>query len=434
MKQIFMTLATIPFLTFSNNIITVTNSNNITNVKPLVDTNQNNNYLFNNTYHRFDLTNNLITNQSNFDHKFYSYDTSLANYLLKDNKTYAYEVLMVNTDGQLVNSTKVSDEDLAQLNSTKELMNSKVQITSIKDDYNLYSNSQYNDKTYFTGANNYWKYLQFGGFNSHIDISNQTNGNLVENNSNLSESLGLYYIAKAVRTGTINLSVANLLGDYFISKSSFENKITSNLCHTILNLIIKNDEIYDKINQIPLNINSKNYALNYIFDKNNLIAMYYQTWTKELNPLLNYHENITYNDKNSHSFTSGQKRMVNWKQYAKTWDDFSKIFPSITFDPSSHMNVTASGWNYFHDLSKLEIKTKNLKMNMPSIKWWPISTPALPYIPTERITSVGLMIIVTNITITLLFLANYHGDKTNNLWNVNYDININTVILKSIMD
>lgn len=70
------------------------------------------------------------------------------------------------------------------------------QITTNNND-NFYSNSQYS-ANYFIG-NSKWTFFQEGGVEQHIDISQQAVANKVEYSNSLSETLGLYYIAKAVK-------------------------------------------------------------------------------------------------------------------------------------------------------------------------------------------------------------------------------------------
>ncbi|WP_375317972.1 IS1595 family transposase [Spiroplasma endosymbiont of Virgichneumon dumeticola] len=192
-----------------------------------------------------------ITNQSTTDHKYYSYDTSHAIGNLSDG-TPTRNAFLVDNNGNLTidSSLNLSDADKSMLNNIQEQMNSHKQITTIKDSFNSYSKSIYSD-SYFSGDNSSWKYLQFGGIENHINISSQQSANKVEHNNSLSETLGLYYIAKATRTsGGIDMSVANSLGKYFISKSSLKN-LNDSLTSSIINIIATVNNVYNFLYQSP---------------------------------------------------------------------------------------------------------------------------------------------------------------------------------------
>ncbi|WP_375316860.1 hypothetical protein [Spiroplasma endosymbiont of Virgichneumon dumeticola] len=149
-------------------------------------------------------------------YKYYSYDTSHAIGNLSDG-TPTKNTFIVDSNGNLTidSSLKLTEADKSMLNNIQAEMNSHKKITSVKDFYNPYSKSVYND-SFFSGDNSNWKYLQMGGVENHIDISSQQLANKVEHSNSLSETLGLYYIAKAERIpGGIDSTTANSLGKYF---------------------------------------------------------------------------------------------------------------------------------------------------------------------------------------------------------------------------
>lgn len=132
-----------------------------------------------------------------------------------------------------------------------------------------------------------WKYIQQSEVEPHIDISQQPNANNVEHNNSLSEVLGLYYIAKAVRDsqGAFSELDADILAKYFISQSSLHGSLSDILINKILNLLITNDNAYHYLNDVPFlsNDNSK-YTINSIFDdNNNIIQIYYNYYDKAFN-------------------------------------------------------------------------------------------------------------------------------------------------------
>ncbi|WP_342218462.1 hypothetical protein [Spiroplasma endosymbiont of Amphimallon solstitiale] len=109
-------------------------------------------------------------------------------------------------------------------------------VTTIKNDYNPYSKSEYSN-TYFSGDNN-WQYIQLGGVEKHIDISQKAGADKVDHSDDLSENLGLYYIGKSAYENKISQIIANKLGQYFINQSSLKGQISNELTTTIVNLII----------------------------------------------------------------------------------------------------------------------------------------------------------------------------------------------------
>ncbi|WJG70263.1 hypothetical protein [Spiroplasma ixodetis] len=114
-----------------------------------------------------------------------------------DCKTSARTLFIVNDKGELVykKDAIIPAKDKVDVNNTKQEMISHKKIDSINNIYNPYSKSEYSNK-YFSGNNTDWQYIQFGGVEKHIDISQQVGADKVENSSSLNETLGLYYIAK----------------------------------------------------------------------------------------------------------------------------------------------------------------------------------------------------------------------------------------------
>ena len=156
-------------------------------------------------------------------------------------------------------------------------MESNKNITSIKNNDNFYSRSQYDD-SYFTGSNSNWQYFQLCGLEKHINISSKQGANKVENSNNLSETLGLYYIAKAVKENKITKTIADDLGQYFLSESSLQAQIKNvDLINNIISIIANNNDIFQLLSKLSLVDNDMNYAVIYVFDDNNqLIKVNYQ--------------------------------------------------------------------------------------------------------------------------------------------------------------
>ncbi|WDA54431.1 MAG: hypothetical protein PPFGHCPK_00876 [Spiroplasma endosymbiont of Drosophila atripex] len=319
--------------------------------------------LFNNQY-RY-LNNSVwITNQSTTDHKFYSYDTSaLKSYTF----TNARNVFLVDTTGNLVYNTKVTipNKDKSDIENTKQEMITKKKVTSLKSNPNYsdaYNFSEYQQNN-FIGDNN-WTYLQFGGLEQNIDISNITGASKIENNNNLSENLGLYYIADAAINNKISLAISYNISQQFINKSSLNKLISNQLTNNIINLIVENTNIFNFIKNSPLFLNIKDYSLNFIFDNdNNLVAIYYTKWNvQNINQNINYHykEDFSNINKNDWLKNSDQQIILNWTKYAKNWEQFSQLYPKFNFNNSK---LSINNMGTYKENNNLTGDTNNITTN-----------------------------------------------------------------------
>ncbi|WP_339046020.1 hypothetical protein [Spiroplasma endosymbiont of Colias croceus] len=362
MKQLLITLSTLTTLTLTSNTVINSINDNIVNNSSLTNKSSiknSTNSLFNNQWNILG-TSDWITNQSITDYKFYSYDTSaLKSYTFAN----AQNTFLVDTTGNLVYNTKVivPDKDKSDIENTKQEMNNTKKVTTIKDTYNPYSKSEYST-SYFSGDNQDWKLIQQGGIEKHIDISQQTGGHKVEHSDNLSETLGLYYIAKATLSNKIDRTIAEKLSNYFISQSSLKGKINNELATKIVDLIVDNKDIYNFIYNLPFNISDKNYSLNYIFDNNNnLIEIYYNKFKNDnITQNVNFNYTTNYNGTDSTNvYNSEQKNIFsNWTDYAKSWDDFTTLFPSISFDNNSF--ISAGDSSQSTQKHNIKISTKDI--------------------------------------------------------------------------
>ncbi|BET39171.1 hypothetical protein [Spiroplasma ixodetis] len=214
MKQLLITLSTLTTLTLtSNSIINTIDATNtainklLTNKLSIIDSVTS---LFNNQYGYLS-SSDWITNQ--IDNNYYSYDTSHANYLLSDCKTSARALFTVDNKGELVykKDAVIPPKDKVEVDAAKQEMITHKKITTVKDKYNPYSKIEYYH-TYFSSDNTDWQYIQFGGVEKNIDISQQAGADKVEHSNSLSEALGLYYIAKAAKNNLIDNAIANKIG------------------------------------------------------------------------------------------------------------------------------------------------------------------------------------------------------------------------------
>jgi len=296
--------------------------------------------------------NTWITNQSSKDHKIYSYN---LNYVIGDilsDGTKAETVFMVDEDGNLDYNCEILAIDQPTLDDSRTEMIDHRKVTTIKENYTPYSNSKYVDAGYFTdqvGVNT-WQYLQQGQAEPNIDISHEENTSNIEHRKNESEALGLYYIAKQSRakTNRIDLAVADEIAKAFISKSSLNTDLNNkeNLIDQIVTLINKNDNVFNFFLNKPFDIGREyeNYSMNYIFDSSNhLIEIYHHRWNNNnnYNQTLNYHYSMWYNGYNSgDEFYSPTFIIFNfWNSYAANWNDFTSIYPIISFDNNSSLSV-----------------------------------------------------------------------------------------------
>lgn len=262
-------------LVWENNI-----SSNKSQIMTAISTNEER-PLFNNQYCYLS-NSEWITNQSVINSKYYSYDVSHANYLLTDGK-WALSLFIVDNDGNLVykNQAKIPAQDEVNVENTKDQMIFHRKIATINNPDLDNIRSQYLTN-YFGGDGTNWSYVQQSTVEDTIDISQQPNANKIEHNTSLSEALGLYYIAKAVRDsdGTFKVDDAQPLAYYFISKSILHLSLNYALVNTILKLLVSNDVAYNYLSTIALIINNNSwFTINYIFDENNnIIEIYYHNY------------------------------------------------------------------------------------------------------------------------------------------------------------
>ncbi len=354
-------------------ILTSVNHINITKNHDLQKENASNETaLFNNNYGYLN-NNDWITNQSTIDHKYYSYDTSaLKNYSFPN----ARNTFLVDTTGNLITNPDVTipkNEESNIANTKQEMINYR-KVTAMKTDPNhsdAYNFSNY-QQNYFVGDNN-WTYLQLGGLEQTIDISNIPSATKIENNSHLNENLGLYYIADAAINNKISLTIAYNIGQEFINRSSLKEQIDNSLTKTIINLIVGNNNICKFISSSPLLQNIKDYSLNFIFDNdNNLIAIYYQKWNvQDIIQNINYKYQQDFNNIKNHDWSANDKKnILNWTRYAKTWEQFVQLYPQFNFINSklaiNNMGTNKENTNFTGDTNNITT-TNNIKYELQNI-------------------------------------------------------------------
>lgn len=346
MKKLLLKLSGLSALALSNSIgsfLLINNSNNNLLNHSL---NENNTSLFNNYYQAFNSDSIVITNQSVNDKQYYSYDLTPADFILS-NKVDAKTLFIVDNDGNLQYKTGVQDQIPAQDKSTVANVKTEIEqnkkITMIKNNIDN-SRSEYS-KSYFNNTN--WQFLQFGGTENCIDISQQPGvADNIVNSGHLNEPLGLYYISQAIINKKIDEKVGSILAQYFINQSSLANYLGTTdvnqinpLVKKIVDLLIDNNNIFKLLSNVPTGQQELycNYSTNYIFDdQNNLIEVYY--WNNKSNAVgnISYHYNQSFSS--DYSTTSQTFTLLNWKHYANNWKDFTSLYPNFMANPDS------SGW------------------------------------------------------------------------------------------
>ncbi|WDA54741.1 MAG: PQQ-like beta-propeller repeat protein [Spiroplasma endosymbiont of Drosophila atripex] len=87
---------------------------------------------------------------------------------------------------------------------------------------------------------------------------------------------------------------------------------------------------------------ARDYSINYIFDKdNNLIEIYYHKFNNtNLSKNINISNSQSFDGTNSwEGFKSKNYTLINWTKYAKTWEEFCLLWPSLSFN-NSYIKLT----------------------------------------------------------------------------------------------
>ncbi|WP_342275730.1 hypothetical protein [Spiroplasma endosymbiont of Nebria brevicollis] len=291
MKNLLLTLSSISTLTLAGNAALNTNFTehksiikSSTNVTPQVASAT---PIFNDEYQKLN-DSDWITNQATTDHKYYSYDTSHANYELSD-KSNARTTFKVDDSGQLVINKKDSytNIDYNNLNNTKDeiIVHRKVTAFNRITD-NAYTGSEFRNDL-FSGDNPDWKFLQESQVEKHVDISDVTGANKVSNHDSLSEGLGLYYIGKAAKDQSKEeLNTYLALAKAFMNRSVLGTNVPDEVFTGIIITFISSsaDVALQYIMSAPYqnSDDNTNYATNYILDSNNqVVEIYYTQYTNQ---------------------------------------------------------------------------------------------------------------------------------------------------------
>ncbi|WJG70262.1 hypothetical protein [Spiroplasma ixodetis] len=147
-----------------------------------------------------------------------------------------------------------------------------------------------------------------------------------------------------------------------IIKDNFNKDLTSK----IINLISTNNNIFNFIYSSPMNINDKNYSINYIFDSNNnIISIYYTKWNNDnLVSNINVKTYESYSGNNDYGmWYYGPTTVIsNFTQDGKiaSWKDFITIYPTLTFDDNSFFSVYCQYGKDQYSGSKLSIDTSKI--------------------------------------------------------------------------
>ncbi|WP_400254943.1 hypothetical protein [Spiroplasma endosymbiont of Cleonymus obscurus] len=88
---------------------------------------------------------------------------------------------------------------------------------------------------------------------------------------------------------------------------------------------------------MPFSNDARDYSINYIFDKdNNVIEIYYHKFNNtNLSKNINIFNSQSFDGTNSwEDFKSENYTLINWTKYAKRWEEFCLLWPSLSFNNS----------------------------------------------------------------------------------------------------
>lgn len=282
----------------------------------------------NGTYHLFDIKS--IVNDSKLE--------PYAKYIIIINNKLSYDPNDINKDvtDEFNKKIAIINYDEQQLASTNDLQIFQKQNLS-KISTTAYKSNKESDKKF--------TFIQFGGANIHISLQGvQGIVDEITNYNDLSETLGLYYIAKshAKNSRTICLEFVK----QFISKSSLKNSknVNDKIFDSILNNMIDSQNLESLIENYPIKNDSKNMSIRYLLDDaNNIISVeYYQYDTSNLDTINNLilTHNFPKDGADFIQYDSKITSLLKWSDYADYWTNFTFLYPTIFADSSDNIIYT----------------------------------------------------------------------------------------------
>ncbi|WJG69248.1 hypothetical protein [Spiroplasma ixodetis] len=322
----------------TTNIVANTSiTNNLTSINKLKQENKTKiNELFTNTKYG-NLSNSTILNSQDengiyhlFDVKSIIDNPNLEPYVKDiyiDNFKLTYNPEKINKD--VINEF---DKEIAAINYKEE------QLTSTNDlqIFQKQNLSKISTTAYISNkkSKSNFTFIQFGGANTHISLTG-TKGivDAIKNYDNLSETLGLYYIAQSHSKNSRGICLDFV--KQFITKSSLKNNESTaeKISENIFNNMIDSLNLESVINNFSIENNNKKISIRYLVDSTgNIISVGYLQYD---NKNLDTNNNLTL----SHSFPKDGGKLIDynseittllkWSDYADSWNNF--IFLSNNF-------------------------------------------------------------------------------------------------------
>lgn len=237
-------------------------------------------------------------------------------------------------------------------------------------------------------------FVQFGGANIHLTL-NGTRGivdNII-NYDNLSETLGLYYIAKSHPRNS--RAVCLDFVHQFVSKSSLKtNKNDNQFYENILNNIIDSTNLEFFIQNSPIKNDSKDMSIRYLLDgSDNVVSVgYLQYDSNDLVANNNLILNHSFPQDGSvfTEYDSTVMPLLKWSDYTDSWENFTFLYPLIFADTNDNIS--------YNVMNKLTIiKSENLRFSTKKIQnknhklpiWRTVNQP-----PAKQHQSQGLLIYI----------------------------------------
>lgn len=362
-----------------SNVITITSSiNNLTIISNLQQNKKNkiNSIVTNTTYGS--LSNGTILSSQDDNGRYHLFD--IKN-IIDNSKLEPYAKYINITNHKLsYNRDDISKDIIDEFNKEIAIINyNEQQLTSTNDlqifqkqdlskiSTTVYKSNKKSDKKF--------TFIQFGGANIHLSLAGAEGiVDKINNYDDLSETLGLYYIAKShsKNSRTICLDFVK----QFISKSSLKNSknINNKIFDTILNSMIDSQNLESIIKDYPIKNDSKDMSIRYLLDDtNNIISVgYHQYDTNDLDTINNL--TLTHNfPKDGAQFIQYDSKitsLLKWSDYADSWTNFTFLYPILFAGVSDNIIYTVMANKTTIKSDKLNFSTKKIKDKDNQLPVW----------------------------------------------------------------
>lgn len=224
-------------------------------------------------------------------------------------------------------------------------------------------------------------FIQFGGANKHISLTGVANvvDNII-NYDDLSESLGIYNIAKSHPKNSSAICI-DFVNQFFNKSSLRDDKINGEQFYkNILNSIINSLNLRFFIENSPIKNDSKDMSIRYLLDRagNVVSAGYLQYNSKNLNVVNNLILKHIF-PKDGAIFTKYNSEIIlllKWSDYADSWNNFIFLYPTIfaSRKDSITYNVMSNATTIKSDKLNFNTKKNQEKENKLPI-WKTVNQP-----------------------------------------------------------